>query len=1304
MTTAHPRAERPGPLSHEQESLWYREQFTDRPGLTNVPAALRLRGPLDVPALRAACADLTRRHPALRTVFDAVDGVPRQRVDDDARCDFAVAAARDDAEVRGAGRAELLLPFDLSTGPPVRFRLYRIDDDQHVLVLVAHHLVIDAASVGIALTDIGELYTARVTGRRPRLAPPPVSYADAVAQQRADADEDRLTALTAYWRERLDGAPRTVDLPADRPRPRRRRALGGVARDRVPEPTVRAVREFAAAARASDFIVLLTAFRVLLWRWTGQRDALIGAPVSGRAHPGTEDVVGFFINMLVLRAPLDAATTFRQAVHAERDAVLGAFDHQDMPYSRLVAAVQDTRDPATSPLVQVTFSYRPDDAAPPDLPGLDVGHFDLEGTSLQFDLVVELLQDPEGLEILCGYDEDILDPATVTAALARLPVLLAAAVADPDRPLADLTWHTPADHDAVRRAAATALPGTDDTDGIVPAFRRWARRTPDAVAVRHGDQSLTYAALDAASDALAARVRAAAPGPETAVAVLLDDRGHLPAALLAVAKAGRALLPLDPAHPGERHAHMLRDAGAKALISDRPGPAPEGVHVLAPTAPDPFPAPPSEDVDPDHLAYVLYTSGSTGRPKGTEVSHRALGDCLRDARDRFGIGPGHTLASASTPAFDIGVLEILLPLSAGAALVLSEAHRRGDGALLADFLDTHRPDYFFATPALWEMLLLAGWRGAAGLTALTGGDVLPPALAARLRPHVRALWQLYGPTETTVYSTSDTVEPGPGPGALPVGRPVRNTTAYVLDAALRPVPPGVVGELCLGGPGLARGYTGRPALTAHRFVPSPFGPPGTRLYRTGDRARLLPDGRIELRGRDDGQVKINGHRVELPEIEAVLGAHEAVGAAAAVVVGSGAGRRVAACVVPAAPDHDPAALTASLRDHAERLLPATMLPAAYALLPELPVTVNGKVDRAALADLAAPTATTARQHGGAPAATPHEHLVARLWTEALGVPDVRADDDFFRLGGNSLLAAQVMSRAEQERGVRVPLSALLEAPTLSGFAARLRRAEERAPAPRASSGPPEPGGSMTWLCRGARTPTLALAHPVGGSALCYRELVAALDGDWRVCAFESADTEGRPVPEAAAAYLRALRAGTRGPVVYAGWSLGGLLAYEMAVQDTRAGGEVPAVVTVDTATPDAFDWDHELSRNAQLRGFVRDVARLAGVRVTPPEALWAAPAREVFSWLVTAVGFGDVAEMERRFRVTDAALRAARAYAPRPADVELHVVETEEETPKSEEWLDLADTVTVTTLPGDHYQALTGPNAVRLAKLLSTLG
>ncbi|MGW2636934.1 non-ribosomal peptide synthetase [Streptomyces sp. NPDC001348] len=1308
MNGVSPGTSEPGPLSHEQESLWYREWFADQQGLTNVPAALRVRGPLQVAALRQACAELVRRHPALRTVFGSADGVPWQRENEDAEPDFARSAASGEQEVRRLARTELLRPFDLAQGRPVRFRLYRITDDHHVLVLIAHHLVIDAASVGICLTELAEFYRAAVTGGPARLRRLTARYADAVAMQRADVDEERLAELTEYWTSRLHGAPHHSGLVTDRPRPRRRRALGGVVKDRIPVGTAQALGRFAEQARATEFIVALAAFRALLWRSCGQPDLLIGAPVSGREHPGTETMVGFFINMLVMRSVLSDTMTFREAVHAEREAVLGAFDHRDMPYPRLVSAVRPDRDPASSPLVQVTFSYRPDDAAPPALPGLSVTGFDLDGTSLQFDLVLELLGDADGIEVLCGYDEDLFDRSTITGLTARLVRFLAAAVAEPDRPLAGLPWLTPADLETVHRAAVTASDG--EAPDIVQSVHRWALQRPQATAVRHADRVVTYAGLEADGDAVAARLLRAGGGCETVVGVLLDDRAELPAVMLGVAKAGCALLPLDPAHPPERHAYVLRDARAGVLITDRDGAAAAapGLAVLAPRAaagspPGPLPAP-----DPDRLAYVIYTSGSTGRPKGVGITHHSLANCLRDARDRFGIGPGTRVASASHVAFDIGVLEVFMPLAAGAELVLSEAHRRGNGAEIAAFLGRQAPDVFFATPALWEMLLLTGWPGDPSMTALTGGDVLAPALADRLRAAVRRVGHLYGPTETTVYSTAEDVPArGALPEILPVGRPVRGTTACVLDASLRPVPPGVIGELCIGGAGVARGYPGRPALTAEKFVPSPLGPAGARLYRTGDLARLLPDGRLELRGRDDDQIKINGHRIELREIESVLGGCVGVDAVSAVVAGprdgTGPVRGVVACVRPA-PGQDPAALEAAMREHAERRLPPVMLPSAYVLCDTFPVTANGKLDRSALTELAARQVAADAGGRGAPPATRHEKAVAGLWARTLGLPAVAADGDFFRLGGNSLLAAQMTSRLESELGVRLPMSALLEAPTVAGFAERLRRAQDGAAALPAAGSSPGEGASMTWLRRGRRTPVLALAHPAGGSALCYRELVAALDGDWQVCAFETEDADERGVEQTAAAYLRELRAEVDGPVVYAGWSLGGLLAYEMAVQEQLDRGGLPVVVAVDTAVPSAFDWEAELEHRSVLRTFVRDVARLSRTRISPPETLWSAPAPEVFSWLADAVGFADVRELERRCAITSANLRSVRDYRPRPAEVELHFVEAAEERPQSQAWLELADTVTVTVVPGDHYNAISGANAVRLARLLSTLG
>src|SRR5216683_5225951 len=628
-------------LSHEQESLWYREVLTGQPGVTNAPAALRIRGPLNPAALRAACESLTARHEALRTIFTAEDGLPRQRVRAGLPADFAVCDAADEAAARRAGRAELIRPFDLETGPPIRFRLYRLAPGHHILILIVHHLVTDAASIGIMMTEIGESYRAAVAGRAADLAAPALRYADFVAEQRADAGAGRMSELRSYWTTRLAGAPQTIDLVPDHPRRRSRGALGGVVRDRIASEIAGAVAAFARETRVTEFVVLLTMVRLLLWRTTGQRDILIGAPVSGRDYAGTDDVVGFFISMLVLRNEVTGRRTFRELVSAERAGFLGALDHKDMPYSELVAALRPERDPASSPLVQATFSYRPADAGPPGLPGLEVTDFELEGTSLQFDLVLEMLRDSDGVDVLCGYNEELFARQTMTSLTGRLPVLMTAALAGPDVPVARLPWLTAADARAVARAAdgpprpapsghapsGHAPSGQHRGDSVLGSFSGWVRRAP-----------------------------------------------------------------------GARHAYVLADAGARILITDREPPGlPDGraLPVLDPrlaVRPEPACAPVRlARPDPDQLAYVFYTSGSAGRPKGVGISHRGFANCVHDTRDELGIGPGERLAASSPVSFDIGVLEIWTPLAAGAELVLSETSRRGDGAALAEFLERWQP-------------------------------------------------------------------------------------------------------------------------------------------------------------------------------------------------------------------------------------------------------------------------------------------------------------------------------------------------------------------------------------------------------------------------------------------------------------------------------------------------------------------------------------------------------------------------------------------------------------------------------------
>src|SRR5216683_2253606 len=983
-------------LSHEQESLWYREVLTGQPGVTNAPAALRIRGPLNPAALRAACESLTARHEALRTIFTAEDGLPRQRVRAGLPADFAVCDAADEAAARRAGRAELIRPFDLETGPPIRFRLYRLAPGHHILILIVHHLVTDAASIGIMMTEIGESYRAAVAGRAADLAAPALRYADFVAEQRADAGAGRMSELRSYWTTRLAGAPQTIDLVPDHPRRRSRGALGGVVRDRIASEIAGAVAAFARETRVTEFVVLLTMVRLLLWRTTGQRDILIGAPVSGRDYAGTDDVVGFFISMLVLRNEATGRRTFRELVSAERAGFLGALDHKDMPYSELVAALRPERDPASSPLVQATFSYRPADAGPPGLPGLEVTDFELEGTSLQFDLVLEMLRDSDGVDVLCGYNEELFARQTMTSLTGRLPVLMTAALAGPDVPVARLPWLTAADARAVARAAdgpprpapsghapsGHAPSGQHRGDSVLGSFSGWVRRAPGATAVRHADALLTYAELDAHSDGIAARLRYLCLDPEAVAGVLIEDRSHLPAILLGVAKAGCAALPLDPAHPGDRHAYVLADAGARILITDREPPGlPDGraLPVLDPrlaVRPEPACAPVRlARPDPDQLAYVFYTSGSAGRPKGVGISHRGFANCVHDTRDELGIRPGERLAASSPVSFDIGVLEIWTPLAAGAELVLSETSRRGDGAALAEFLERWQPDYFFATPALWQMLLLAGWPSSSRLASRGCGRC--------------------------------------------TGRPRRPCTARV--TWFRPT-------VCRK----TSRSAGRSAIPARRSLTSGCG-----------RSRRESSANCALAARD------------LP---------------AATTAGRG---------------QPP---TASSRRRSVRPAPGFTGPA-----------ISPGCCRTAGWSCAAVTTGRSRSTGSGSNRAKSRQCSAP--TTACGPP-----------------RSSSSRRAGPRRAASSPVSG------------RLRDARAQA------AGRPAADGSIFWLRRAENAPVLALAPPAGGSALCYREIIAALGGDWQICAFETPAPPGPSLESTAAGYLAELSGTGSAPVVFAGWS------------------------------------------------------------------------------------------------------------------------------------------------------------------------
>ncbi|MFF9314764.1 non-ribosomal peptide synthase/polyketide synthase [Streptomyces sp. NPDC014748] len=1000
LAAGRPRPERL-PLSSSQQRLWLLHQVEGADPAYHLPSAWRLTGDLDRPALEAALNDVIARHTPLRTVFPAVDGVPYQHVLDpeDARLELATVRHEDLA-------AEAARPFDLARDLPLRAALARTGPDEHVLLLLLHHIATDEWSDRPLLADLSTAYTARTQGRTPGWPPLPADYADYTLWQH-ELLEQRGDELLAHWTRVLDGLPAELSLPADRPRPAESSGRGGAVAFTVPPRLEQDLRAMARDHGVSMFMVAQAAVAALLHRLGAGDDIPLGAPVSGRADEALEDLVGFFVNSLVLRTDLSGDPTFADLLARVRETDLAAYEHQDLPFERLVEALNPERSLARHPLFQVMVVHLAGQSDGPDLPGLTGRRENFGQDSAKFDLSFDFVEqgDGAGIQGWIEYSADLFDETTAELLARRLETLLAQAAADPGRRVGALDVLRDDERERV-------LTRWNDTARPVPAhtlpelFRAQAARTPAATALVFEDTSLTYAELDLRVERLAHTLAAHGACAETIVAVALPRSAALVVALLAAHRAGAAYLPLDPGHPAERLAHTLADAHPVCLITTEDIELPDtGVPRLAVgadgTPEHPADAPLPTAYDPRHPAYVIYTSGSTGRPKGVTVPHRGIANRLLWMQDAYRLGADDRVLQKTPAGFDVSVWEFFWPLVTGATLVVARPEGHRDPVYLADLIRRERVTTAHFVPSMLRAFL--DEPAAAGCGALRqvmcSGEALPAPLAARFHrvlPDSR-LHNLYGPTEASVDVTAHEV--AADPGTVPIGRPVWNTRAYVLDAGLHPAPPGVAGELYLAGVQLAHGYLGRPDLTAERFVADPYGPAGERMYRTGDLARWTADGELEYLGRTDDQVKLRGFRIEPGEIESVLAAHPDVAQATVVLRED----RLVAYAVPAAgAAPDPAVL----RAHAARTLPGHMVPAAVLVLDALPLTPNGKLDRRALPapDFAAEVSDTRPR-------TPLEETLAALVADVLGLERAGVEDDFFTLGGDSIVAMQLVARA-----------------------------------------------------------------------------------------------------------------------------------------------------------------------------------------------------------------------------------------------------------------------------------------------------
>ncbi|MFI9782965.1 amino acid adenylation domain-containing protein [Kitasatospora sp. NPDC051984] len=1164
------------PLSYAQRRLWFLQQVHTGSAAYHIPHALHLTGQVDVAALHEALHDVVRRHEVLRTVYPDRDGTPYQRIlpAEQARPELKVTDTtpeRLDEEVTGAARAA----FELTADLPLRAQLFVLAPEKSVLLLVLHHIAGDGWSLEPLLRDLALAYTARLAGQAPDREPLPVQYADYAQWQHdlfgAEDDPESLwSRQMGYWTEALRDAPDELELPTDRPRPGTSDFAGAMAHFALDAELHTALADLARRTGSTVNMVLQAAVAGLLTRLGAGTDIPIGNAVAGRTDDALHNLVGFFVNSLVLRADTHGDPSFVELLNRIRTVNLAAFDHQDLPFERLVEALNPTRSASRHPLFQVMVAAQnsiPDDFA---LPGLSVTAHPVTSGAAKFDLSFKFDErrgpggELRGVTGALEFATALFDQETAESIVARLTALLRAVVTDPGIRLGRIDLLSGEEHRLLAEWNDTSATPVG-TAGTVELIERQTDRTPDAVALVQRDRRWSYRELDERANRYAHRLRGLGVAPDSRVALCLHRGPEAVAAILGVWKAGAAYVPLDPDHPAERRAFMLADSGAQVLLTedglsddlelpdtvrllrvdDDPALEAAATHRPAPTA------------GPRNLAYIIYTSGSTGMPKSVLIEHRGVAVRLADVIDRFALTPADTSLQITALGFDPSVRELFAPLAVGATVALLPAEGAKDPqTVLAEIRSVRPTVILFIVPSLLEAVLAQDADPAefASLRLVgTGGEALrAPEAGALLDTWGCEVINQYGPTENTMMSCVHHLRPADLTGRIPVGRPLSHTRVHILDEHLNPVPPGVTGEIYLAGIGVGRGYLGRPGLTATRFVADPFGGPGERMYRTGDLGRWRRDGCVDFVSRVDGQVKLRGFRIELGEIEEVLAEHTAVSRAAVIVREDQPGdRRLAAYVVPAdgaaAPGPD------ELRDHLGGRLPDYMVPAAYVVLDALPLRGNGKLNRDQLPRPSVTSTAAAR----APR-SPREEVMCELFAEVLGVPHVGIDDDFFQLGGHSLLAARLISKVRAALGLELSMRSFFEAPTVAGLA-------ERAGVDNGA----EALEVVLPLRTGGDLPPLFCIHPGGGLAWSYSSFMKYVPAGMPFYGIQARgllhpDDMPATVREMATAYVEEIRRiQPEGPYHLLGWSFGGIVAFEMATQLRADGREVALLTLLD---------------------------------------------------------------------------------------------------------------------------------------------
>ncbi|TPG61721.1 non-ribosomal peptide synthetase [Hymenobacter nivis] len=1324
---AGPEIVRLAPLTEPQAEIWAACLVggDDANRAYNEAVALRLTGPLDRPALQRALDALVAQHEALRATFSA-DGRHLCILTPEplplACHDLTAQTPAEQRQWLAAhARQEVLHVFSLTAGPLLRVSLAALSDTDHCLTLTAHHIVCDGWSIGVMLQDLGQLYSAYAQQMLPFLPAPP-TFSSYAAEQAAFYQSADYGRVEQFWVEQYRGPVPVLDVPTDFPRPAARTYASRRQDYPLPPPLLGALKQMGQKAGCSFVTTLLAGFEVFMHQLTGQTDLVVGLPAAGQAPLGATRLVGHCVNLLPLRSRPTGELRFVDYLKQRKAALFDAYDHQALTFGSLLKKLPVARGGGRLPLVPVVFNIDLGLGDGVAFHGLTHALSSLPRAYENFELFVNASGSASAMTVEWSYNAALFEPATIDQLMARFEQLLSEIAENPNVRLRDLRAPLAPAYAALN-ATAQPYPATQTLHQLVATQ---ARATPTKTAVQCGPAALTYQQLEGQANQLAHYLLVQGVQPGDVVALVADRSPALLVVLLAIVKCGAAYLPLDPVYPPDRIAYMLADSQARVLIAsarlrhDFGAPAQvlvlEEILAALPNYPDQAPAVP---VASEQLAYVLYTSGSTGQPKGVQVTHRNVVNFLCSMQQVPGLESTDKLLAVTTVSFDIAGLELFLPLVTGATVVLAEAAEARDGHLLLQLLETAGITAMQATPATWQMLLDAGWSRPLPLKALCGGEALPAELARQLLPRCQSLWNLYGPTETTIWSAVKQItDPA---AAITIGHPIANTQFYVVDENLRPVKPGAVGELLIGGDGVTSGYLHKPALTHDRFIANPFGAPGgALLYRTGDLGKLLPTGELQCLGRLDQQVKLRGYRIELGEIEHALAAIDGIKAAVVVAGAPNTPQAHLHAHVLADDNWLPSDLDTRLNAWKKVLhkqLPAYMVPARFTIQPAFPLTANGKIDRLALASVAGPMpAPTPGLPEAAPTKVSYvgprtdvEKTVAAIWAPLLGLERVSIYDDFFELGGHSLIAVQVMAQLAQQTGKRLPLAALFEHPTVEKIASMLALDSKL----------------ITWdslvpIKPSGRKKPIYIVHGAGLNVLIFNALSKNMDPDQPVYGLQARGLNGIDEPlgtveEIAAHYVSAVVANDPvGPYALAGYSFGGIIAYEMARQLAAAGKKIKALIVFDTYASEAYSaaspLKKRLSRFKYNAGMVLHNVVLLGKNPRGIIRHRITTAQSTFNKYYLRFSGGEAKQHELFFqqplKVEAAINQAAECYVIKPQAVKLDLFRVRKtfyymHDTKYMGWKNLAlGGITVSEIPGEHNLLFAPPHDVEIARIL----